>query len=194
VHGYAHAGTYGVTVTVTDADGASASAISAVTVSDPAAAGAGAGGGSSGGGGPSPGGATQLILDRVALAKSRFAVVAKGKQPDATHGNTLSLRLNLPATVTLTFERVRTGRKVKGKCKPGARRGTRCTRQTPDGTLTRTLPAGTSRIALTGVVGSKTLAVGTHRLTVRAKGADGRSTAAKVLTFTIAKAKKKGRK
>ncbi|HWI72323.1 MAG TPA: PKD domain-containing protein [Baekduia sp.] len=194
VHVYAHAGTYGVTVTVTDADGASASAISAVTVADAGAGGGSSGGGGPGGGGPSDGGATQLILDRVALAKSRFAAVAKGKKPDATHGTTLSLRLNLPATVTLTFERVRTGRKVKGRCKPGARKGTRCTRQTPDGTLTRALPAGTARIALTGVVGSKTLAAGTHRLTVRAKGADGRTTAAKVLTFTIVKAKKKGAK
>jgi hypothetical protein len=195
VHAYAHPGTYGVTVTVTDADGASASAISAVTIAAaPGDDSGGAGGGGSGGGGGPSTDPAQLILDQVALAKSRFAAVPKGKKPDAAHGSTLSLRLNLPATVTLTFERVRTGRKVKGKCKPGAHKGTRCTLQTPDGTLTRALPAGTARIALSGVLGSKRLAVGTHRLTVRAKGADGRSTAAKILNFTIVKAKKKGGK
>jgi hypothetical protein len=195
VHTYRHAGTYGVTITVTDADGEAASAISAVTV-------AGASGGAPDGGGGSPGGgvvvpppgAVQLILDRVALAKSRFAVVAKGNKPDATHGSSLSLRLNFPATVTLTFERVRAGRKIKGKCKPGARKGKRCTLQTPDGKLTRALPFGSARIELTGLVGSKKLAVGAHRLTVRAKGVDGAVTAPKVLTFTIVKAKKKGRK
>jgi hypothetical protein len=194
VHTYGHAGTYGVTVTVTDADGASASAIKAVTIGAGGGSSGGGSGGSGGGGGPSAPGPVQLILDRVALAKSRFAVVPKGKKPDATHGSTLSLRLNLAATVTLTFERVRAGRKVKGKCKPGARKGTRCTLQTPEGKLTRSVPPGTSRIALTGLVGSKRLAVGTHRLTVRAKGADGRATAAKVLTFTIVKAKKKSGK
>jgi hypothetical protein len=196
VHNYAHPGTYGVTVTVTDADGASASAISAVTVA-PAGGGdpGGGGGGGAGGGAPTPPGSpVQLLLDRVALSKTRFAVVPKGKKPDATRGSALSLRLNLSATVTLTFERVRTGRKVKGKCKPGARKGSRCTLQTPDGTLTRALPAGTSSIALTGILGSKTLAAGAHRLTVRAKGADGATTAPKVLTFTIVKAKKKGGK
>ena len=144
VHTYRYAGTYGVTVTVTDADGESASAISAVTVQGASGGGGGgSGGGGSGGGAvlPAPG-SVQLILDRVALAKSRFAVVPKGKKPDATHGSSLSLRLNLPATVTLTFERVRAGRKVKGKCKPGARKGKRCTLQTPDGKLTRALPFG----------------------------------------------------
>jgi hypothetical protein len=196
VHTYGHPGTYGVTITVTDADGESASAISAVTIGAGGGGSSGGGGGSSGGGGgPSTPGTVQLILDRVALAKSRFATVPNGKKPDATHGSTLSLRLNLAATVTLTFERVRAGRKVKGKCKPGARKGTRCTLQTPEGKLTRPVPSGTSRIALTGLVGSKRLAVGTHRLTVRAKGVDGRITAAKVLNFTIVKAKKKkGRK
>jgi hypothetical protein len=195
VHSYAFPGTYGVTVTVTDADGASASAISAVTV---AAAGGGDPGPGGGGSGavlpPTVPGPVQLILDRVALTKSRFAVVPKGKKPDATRGSSLSLRLNLAGTVTLTFERVRTGRKVKGKCKAGARKGSRCTLQTPDGTLTRELPAGTSSVALSGVLGTKTLATGAHRLTVKAKGADGATTAAKVLSFTIVKAKKKGGK
>jgi len=116
-------------------------------------------------------------------------VVAVGKKPDRKRGARLSLRLNAAASVTITFDRARRGRKVKGKCKAGAGKGAPCTLYKRDGVLTRSLPAGTSDITLTGVLGSKKLGIGAHRITLRAAGADGRRTAAKVLTITIVEVK-----
>ena len=57
--------------------------------------------------------------------------------------------------------------------------------------ITASLPAGTGRIPISGTIGKKRLAVGTHRLTVQATGADGQATAAKTLTVTVVKAKKR---
>jgi hypothetical protein len=192
VHCYAHSGTYGVTLLVTDADGATSVAFAAVIVG----AGAGAGSGGSGGGsGAGPGGGpsdlTQLILDRLSLAKSRFPA---GSKVDSSHGSSLALRLNAPATVTLTFERALAGRTVKGACKPGAKKGKRCTKYTLDGLITLALPAGSAEVAITGMLEKKKLALGIHRLTVQARGTDGQTTAAKTVTFTILKPKpKKGK-
>jgi Tol biopolymer transport system component len=188
VHTYAHSGTYGVTLLVTDADGATSVAFAAVSVGVTAGGGSGGSGGS--GAGPSGGGSsevTQLILDRVALARSRFL---PGSKVDASHGTSLALRLSAPATVTLTFEREIAGRAVKGACKTGAKKGKRCTKYTSDGLLTRSLPAGSTEVGITGVLGKKRLAVGTHRLTVQARGADGQTTVAKTVTFTIIAPKK----
>jgi hypothetical protein len=189
VHAYAHSGTYGVTMLITDADGATSVAFAPVSVGAPSGGGTGGSGGSNSG--PSGGGsseATQLILDRVALAKSRFLV---GSRVDSSHGTSLALRLSAPATVTFTFERAVAGRKVKSVCKPGAKKGTRCTMYTRDGVITRSLPAGSADVAITGLLGKQKLAIGTHRLTVQAHGTDGQTTAAKTVTFTITAPKKK---
>jgi hypothetical protein len=190
VHTYSKGGTYGVTLTVTDADGASATAFKAIVVADPAAGGSPSGNQTPGtGGSGSVGAGGQLILDRVSVSRSRFGVVAPGGKPDRKRGATLSLRLSAAASVTITFERAKNGHRVKGRCKAGAGKGTRCTLYKRDGVLTKTLPAGTSDVKLTGVLGSRKLAAGTHRITVRATGADGKPTAAKVLTITIVKVK-----
>jgi hypothetical protein len=196
-HAFPRAGTYGVSVTVTDSDGVSSSKTVAVTVTDAPAAGGP-------GGLPLPIGRSQptppdsaakLVLDRLSLSPARFAVVGKGKKPDSRHGGELTLRLSAPATVTLRFQRARTGRKVKGRCRPSVRKGAKCTVYSDAGTITKKLGAGTSTIVLTGRIGSRTLATAKHRLTVSARGADGQTTSARTLTLTIVKAtnKKKGK-
>jgi Tol biopolymer transport system component len=189
VHTYTHPGTYGVQILVTDADGATSTALAAVTVgSSPP----GGGGGPSTGGGGSGGGPasepTQLLLDRVSLAKSRFLV---GSKVDSSHGTSLALRLSAPATVTFTFERAVTGRKVKGVCKPGAKKGTHCTKYVRDGVSSRSLPAGSADVAITGMLGKLKLAIGTHRLIVQARGLDGETTVPKTVTFMVTAPKKK---
>lgn len=182
VHDYTRPGTYSVTLTVTDADGVSTTTFAPVTVTP-------ADGGNGGGGNGTPGGgAPALVLDRVSLAKSRFVA---GARRDSRHGTTLTLRLNLPATLTLTFDRATTGRRVKGVCKSGARRGARCTSYKRGAALTRVLPAGKSSIAISGSFGRKRLRAGRYRLTVRARTSDGRIAAAKALTVTVTTAKKR---
>ncbi len=188
VHAYARAGTYSVTATVTDADGVSSSRTVPVTVAtgtapppstDPPSTGPGA----------TPADQQPLVLDRLKLSTARFAVVRKGRKPDRRHGATLALRLSAPATLRLAFARARPGRRVKGTCRPGARRGPRCTSYARARTTTRALPAGTSRVAITGRIGATALAPGRYRLTVSARTPDGRTSTSKRFTITIAKAK-----
>jgi Tol biopolymer transport system component len=187
VHDYAQSGTYGVTVTVTDADGTSTQVFKAVTVGAAPAGPADQppGGGGGGGGGDTPG---QLILDRVSLGKTRFVA---GKRVSSKVGTALTLRLNAAATVTLRFERSSAGRRVKGACRVGAKKGKRCTRYTRVGTITRSFAPGTSSVAISGTLGKKKLAVGAYRLSVTARGGDGKSTAAKVLSFSVTAPKKR---
>lgn len=201
LHTYAGAGTYGVTLTVTDADGLPSTAFAALTVApapgpfdrgpikpDP--------GGDDNGGPIIP---AQLILDRVSLSRSRFRT---GKKTDSSHGATLNLRLTDAATVTVTIERQRKGRKIGGRCKIGAKARAKkhgkkrpaCTAYKRDGVITRTLGAGSQRIAISGMIGKKRLAPGKHRLTVRARSADGRQTATKTLNFTVLAPKKHAKK
>jgi hypothetical protein len=198
-HVYARGGTYAITVTVTDADGATATRTAAVTVPDAASPG-GSGGttgtGASTGAAGADGSATTpgtgtgssppaLVLDRVALSRRAFGVVPARGRATGRRGAVLSLRLSAAATVTLTFERVVRGRRVRGRCSPSARRGTRCTRRTTAGRLTRMLDAGTSELALTGRLGRRGLSPGAYRLHVDARTADGRQATRRTLTFTI---------
>jgi Tol biopolymer transport system component len=190
VHEYARGGTYSVSVTVTDADGVSRTTASAVTVPEPGVTPPPAPG-------PPPGtvvlpppafAPARLVLDRVGLSRTRFAVVPRNGRPGGTRGAQLTLRLSAPATVTLLFERARRGRRVRGRCVVRARRGPRCTRYGSAGTITRALPAGTSTIAITGRFGARGLKRGAHRLSVRARSADGGSAGPRTVRFTIVRA------
>jgi Tol biopolymer transport system component/PKD repeat protein len=181
VHTYAAAGTYAVVATVTDADGASTTKVVSVTVSK-----------SSTGGGPGGGpGVGALTLDRVKLSRSRFVVVAPGSTVGGGHGSSLTVRLSAAATATLAFARIESGRRVHGRCAAGVRRGRRCTAYVTAGTITRSLPAGTSTIALTGAVGRHRLKPGRYRLTVSARTAAGTRSSTRTLTFTILAPKRK---
>ncbi len=204
-HDYARGGSYAVTVTITDVDGATSTKTLAVTVPDsvgpppaPPAGSGGTGGETPGvtplpGPGPTgqaPGPLGAPVLDRVSLRSRRFAVVPRGRRAGGGRGTNLTLRLSEPATVRMTFQRAQRGRRVGGRCVLRARKGTRCTRYTTVATLSRALRGGTSTVALTGRIGTRTLKLGLHRLRVQARTADGRSSSTRTLTFTIIRAKR----
>jgi hypothetical protein len=90
-------------------------------------------------------------------------------------GTTIRYRLSEASTVTLSFERVRPGRRVRGRCvKPNRRNGRarRCTRHVavrPALTF-RNQAAGARRIRFEGRLGRrKTLKPGVYRMTLRAR-------------------------
>jgi hypothetical protein len=194
-HEYANGGTFGVTVTVTDADGVSRSATQAVVVPDPGAPPAASVPK------PPPAGVVtlppafdaiaRLVLDRVGLSRPRFAVIPQGGTPGGNRGAQLSLRLSAPASVTVQVERARKGRRVRGRCVSGARRGAPCTLYSSAGTINRSFPAGTSQLLMTGRFGSKSLPAGAYRLTVTAHSADGQTAGPRTAGFSIIRARRK---
>jgi Tol biopolymer transport system component len=114
---------------------------------------------------------------RFRVAKGTTAQVAR----KAKKGTAFRFVLSAPATVTIRIERARPGRRKAGKCvKPRRGLTRRCTRFTRVHRLTRTLPAGAARVAYTGRVGTRKLAPGRHRATLRAVNADGRSAAVRL--------------
>ena len=198
VHDYERPGTYGVTVTIKDADGATATRTAVVTVPDAAAQGTqsppppaigaffppptapGRTPGTTAGG--------RSLLESATLSRRRFAVAPRTGRPRAGQGATLTVRLRDAASVRVVFERAVRGRRSGGRCSPRAKRGSRCTAYARAGTITRDLEAGTSKIALTGRIGSRTLAAGTYRLRVSADGG-----AERTLSFAIAPKRRRSR-
>jgi len=126
-------------------------------------------------------------------AGSAVATFARaGHKPAKTPvGTTFSMLVNDPAAVTISFERVRSGRRgARGTC--GAqtkhnRARAKCTYTTPAGTLTDSVPNGTTTLTFDGVLstGSK-LAPGSYRVSASAS-AFGTTTAPQTLSFTIVK-------
>ena len=140
---------------------------------------------------------TPPVLSNLSLTNKRFrrshkktAVIAKRHHASRVkEGTTIRFTLSETASVTVLFEQPRAGRRLGKSCrKPTAklRRHKRCTRYILAGRLTRrTLKPGAQRIAFSGRLGSKALALGSYRLTITAAdGAGNRSTPHR-LSFTI---------
>ena len=199
VHTYPTAGSYIVTATVTDSDGATSTRTALVTVSGSAST--APAGGTTGGGltptgtgiaappaktGTGSSGATSrptaLSLSAVTLSHHRFAAAT---HIDATHGSRLTIHLSRAATVTLRFEQARHGHRVHGHCSATAAHGAACATYVSLGTVRKALPAGTSTLAIVGVVGDHLLAPGTYRLLVSGQASGSAATAPRTLTFTI---------
>jgi hypothetical protein len=143
---------------------------------------------------PPPGGGTpdttKPVLTGVRLKPTRFLAgkrVRKRKGSRPPVGARLRLTLSEAATLTLRFDRLKPGRKRRGRCVAPQRapRGRACTRAIKRGKITVAGVAGANRIAVTGRIRGKKLAPGRYRLTVRGKDDAGNISARKRLKFQI---------
>jgi hypothetical protein len=104
-------------------------------------------------------------------------------------GTTFRFKLDRAAQVRFTFSQLVTGRRVSGRCvKPtkGNRRKPRCDRAQAAGTLRLTGKAGANAVAFSGKISGRALKPGSYRLVVTAI-ADGKTSAARTMRFTIAR-------
>jgi hypothetical protein len=98
----------------------------------------------------------------------------------ANKGTSLMLTLSRPATIAVVVSRTVTGHRVRGVCKPAAKKGKRCTISVKERALIFVGVAGRNTLKLT----LPRLKKGRHSLTITAKNQYGRSSPIK-LTFTI---------
>jgi virginiamycin B lyase len=137
----------------------------------------GGGGGGGGGGGNDT---TRPQLSRLSVSAKRFRIGSGRATASAVAtGTTIRYRLSEASTVTLSFERVRPGRRVRGRCvKPTRRNRTRkrCTRHVTvkPGLTFGDQAAGQRRIRFEGRLSRrKVLKPGVYRLTLRARDTAG---------------------
>ena len=100
----------------------------------------------------------------------------------------VSLTLSEAATVRFTARRLRSGRRVAGRCvapRTGNRRRGACERTTPTGgAVTLLLPAGPSVLGFSGRL-KRALPPGRYRLSVVARDVAGNASAARQTSFTV---------
>jgi hypothetical protein len=132
------------------------------------------GGGGGGGGGNTD--TTRPRLSGLRLSAKRFRLGTKRATASAVRtGTTIRYRLSEASTVTLSFARARSGRRVRGRCVKPTRRNLsrrRCTRHVPvKPALTfRNQAAGARRIRFEGRLSRrKSLRPGVYRMTLRAR-------------------------
>jgi virginiamycin B lyase len=146
-----------------------------------------------GGGGGGGGGGSDVVkptLRSLHLTTRRFRLGSKG--------TSIRFRLSEVATLTLSFERVRAGRKVGKRCVAPTRRNRRhksCRRYAAlKSVLTlRRQAAGEHRISFRGRLAGKALAPALYRLTLRARDAAGNVSTRARATFTLLPRKPKRR-
>ncbi len=142
---------------------------------------------------PAGGDVTPPVVS-LTLSRARFRPAAGSTAIGAATrrtaaGTTLSVQLSERAAVRLPVARALAGRRVGGRCvKPTTRNrraAARCARWTTVRTLTRTLPAGTTKVAFTARFAGRALPAGAYRIAATATDTAGlRGTAAPV-RFTI---------
>jgi hypothetical protein len=105
-------------------------------------------------------------------------------------GTAFSFDLNVPGQAYLSFAKLVRGRRAGGRCVAFASAGAHrvaCTRRVPQGRLTFAAPAGTTRQAFAGRLGSaRRLTPGRYVVTITATDAAGRTSNAVELLFRIA--------
>jgi hypothetical protein len=108
-----------------------------------------------------------------------------------TSGTTISYRLSETATTTFTVQRVRTGRRIRGRCRSATRRNKLLSHRKCKlykrvrGSFTHTGNAGANSIRFSGRVGGKRLKVGSYRLVAATVDTAGNKSATKRKGFRI---------
>jgi hypothetical protein len=129
--------------------------------------------------------ATALAADARDGASAPAAVAARAKRRTTPAGTQLRVRLSEAATLSLTVQRVRAGRRSGRTCSLRAQRGRRCSVTTTAGKLTRRLPSGASTIPFSGRIGRRALPVGRYRLVLEATDAASNRSTPRTLSFAI---------
>ena len=131
----------------------------------------------------------ERLLERRALSAKRQGNRLARISRRIPTGTTFSFSLNEGATVTFSFARLVSGRKVGGKCVAQTRRNRRepsCKGTLTGGKLTLAGRSGTNTVAFQGrISAAKTLAPGRHKLVVTATNPAAMRSAPKSLNFTV---------
>ena len=166
-HSYAALGTFTATLGATDAAGNSASRTATVGIAD-------------------------TLAPRVLSFGMTRRVFAVGDAPTPlvarARGTAFRLALNEAASVRITIQRARPGRRLRGRCrKPSARLRSRprCTRWVRQGALRRTAGAGATRVRFSGRLGRRALHLGRHRAVLTAVDAAGNRSAPARVRFKV---------
>jgi hypothetical protein len=172
-HRYKAAGTFQASISSTDALGNSSTAAGAIKVLD----------------------RTKPKISRLSMTRRRFAVgphatarkAARHRGPKK--GSAFRYVLSEKASVTITIQRPKPGRRVGKSCKvPSAKleHRKRCTRYVTVGTLTRRATrAGRKTTKFSGRIGRKKLKPGRYRATLRAKDPAGNRSTTRRISFRI---------
>jgi sugar lactone lactonase YvrE len=107
-----------------------------------------------------------------------------GTPPGSTR---LRFRLSEAANVTVAVDRARAGRRSRGRCRPKAKRGKRCTTYTRARTIRRAARVGENAIPLR----SRGLKPGRYRITVRAVDGVGNPSAPRRLSIRVVRVAKR---
>jgi hypothetical protein len=178
-------GTHTGTVTVTDPSGRTATAVATVTVAARSGGASGPGGGSGPAGpGGGPGGnaadTTAAVFQDAKLSRR----VLRGAQRSA-----FLYTLSEAATVRVTIQQRRGGRRVGRRCVAPSRknrRRKRCTRFKTATAVSHAAAAGANRVPFTEHLGGRDLPLGAYRAVLRATDAAGNRSIRVRLAFRIA--------
>jgi hypothetical protein len=153
----------------------------------------GTGTGGTGGTGTSAPDRTAPLLTHVSLTRTRFHVgkaamaAASGRRRRA-RGTVLRLTTSEAGRLSILIERARPGRRTRmHRCKPVRIpvRHVRCTVYARRATLTRAICAGTARIALSGRIGRRRMALGRYRISLVERDAAGNASNLVRRTFVV---------
>lgn len=138
---------------------------------------------------PGPGAPAPATTDRTTPVITALRVKPPKVKLTAPRSPTATFSLSEAATVTVTVERLRRGRRAGGRCLPAKRKPparAACTKATRVSQMTRVAPAGAARVTIGVRRGKRTLPAGSYRVTVSAVDAAGNRSTPATARFTIA--------